>query len=181
MPGPGIGPRPGGWETLVYRTNSRLKQTVNCTSIPLWESELLVWSNKSGPLYKKRVYNFKKQYLHARGMRFVFCPFPFVFIFMFKRSKKTVNGLKCSFDMGVILQFVPRLTEWVDLLSSEIWSNSSVSRQNCFVMTGTKLSAYLCNMFWCLDYFVVYLWGYLWGRLVVIKIVVRRKMLGWRS
>jgi hypothetical protein len=24
-------------------------------------------------------------------------------------------------------------------------------------MTGTKLSAYLCNMFWCLDYFVVLL------------------------
>jgi hypothetical protein len=38
---------------FLFRANSRLKRTVNCTSLPLWESELLAWSSLIRSLYKK--------------------------------------------------------------------------------------------------------------------------------
>lgn len=108
-------------------------------------------------------------------MHFESCPFPyFCFVLLsmlLNRPRKTLFGLKCCFHVGSILQFVPLLT-WVDLISSEIWCNSSICKARafyydwneiiCLFMQRILVFVLFCCLFTCV---VIYEVGWLSLRL----------------
>jgi len=94
----------GAWRWPPTPSSAEVKESVELYLSQSWPSwPVLRWTLPL-PLPLPLVFALKEIYI------LYFVHFLLLFVFMFNRPRKALSGLKCSFDVDSILQFVPLMT-----------------------------------------------------------------------